>query len=238
MLEVKAIHTYYGDGHVLQGVSLGIKKGALIAVLGRNGVGKTTLVHSIMGFTPPRSGTVLFKEKDITREPVHRISQMGISIVPQGRRIFPSLTVRENLLVAGIKAGKKGSIRTRFDFDGILGLFPSLRMRLRHRGNELSGGEQQMLAIGRALIANPELILLDEPSEGLAPLLVEEIAKTISEMKEIGLSMLLVEQGLDIVMDISDYLYVMSKGQIVHESDPDTFKGNVGVMRKYLGVER
>ena len=238
MLEVKAIHTYYGDGHVLQGVSLGVKKGALIAVLGRNGVGKTTLVHSIMGFTPPRRGTVLFKGSDITQEPAHRISQRGISIVPQGRRIFPSLSVKENLLVAAKKAGKKDAIRTRFDFEGILGLFPSLRMRLKHRGNELSGGEQQMLAIGRALIGNPELILLDEPSEGLAPLLVAEIAKTISEMKASGLSMLLVEQGLDIVLDISDYLFVMSKGQIVHESDPDTFKNNVDIMRKYLGVER
>jgi len=238
MLEVKSIHTYYGDGHALQGVSLGVERGTLIAVLGRNGVGKTTLVHSIMGFTPPRSGTVLFKGEDITREPVHGIAQRGISIVPQGRRIFPSLTVRENLLVAGRISGKKDTARTRFDFDGVLSLFPSLRMRQKHRGNELSGGEQQMLAIGRALIANPELILLDEPSEGLAPLLVQEIARTISEMKATGLSMLLVEQGLDIVLSISDYLYVMSKGRIVHDADPDTFKNNTGIMRKYLGVER
>jgi len=232
MLKVEEIHTYYGESHIIQGLSLEVAKKSLVAVLGRNGVGKTTLVHSINGFTPPRRGRIFFKGIEITRAPAHRIAQMGISIVPQGRRIFPSLTVRENLSIAA-----KGEKKDReMNMGRIFDMFPGLKDRANHRGNELSGGEQQMLAIGRALVGNPELILLDEPSEGLAPQLIQEVAGTIIKMKELGISMLLVEQDVDMALELADYAYIVSKGQIVYESDPDTLMANETAKTKYLGV--
>ncbi|MBN2569919.1 MAG: ABC transporter ATP-binding protein [Deltaproteobacteria bacterium] len=236
MLEVKDIHTYYGESHILQGISLKVEKGALIALLGRNGVGKTTLVHSIIGFIPPKQGIIVFKDKEITREPPYRIAQYGVSLVPEGRRIFPSLTVNENLLVAAKIAGKRADNTDQFDLETIYQMFPGLHKRKKHRGNELSGGEQQMLAFGRALISNPEMILMDEPSEGLAPNLVDEITKTIASMKARGLSMLLVEQSLDMALELADYVYVMSKGKIVYEAVPAVFDKNEEIKHMYLGV--
>jgi branched-chain amino acid transport system ATP-binding protein len=232
MLRVEDIHTYYGDSHIIQGLSMEVAEDSLVAVLGRNGVGKTTLVHSINGFTPPGKGRIFFKGAEITRMPAYRISRMGIRVVPQGRRIFPSLTVKENLSIAA-----KGNRKSReTGIERIFEMFPVLKERVRHKGNELSGGEQQMLAIGRALIGDPELILLDEPSEGLAPRLVEEVAETITKMKGLGISMLLVEQDVDMALALADYAYIVSKGKIVHESEADSLAADEEMKTRYLGL--
>ena len=236
MLEVQEIHTYYGDSYVLQGVSLKVGKEQVVAILGRNGVGKTTLIRSIAGFTPPRRGHVIFKGTDITRFPIYRIARVGIRVVPQGRRIFSSLTVRENLEIArGQHEGDKER-KNRWEFERIFGLFPVLKERQSQRGGKLSGGEQQMLATGRALAGNPELLLMDEPSEGLAPLLVQDLARMIQQLKTEGLSILLVEQSLQFALEVADYVYVMSKGTIVYESLPQELWQNEEVKARYLGL--
>lgn len=231
MLEGIDLHVYYGDSYVLQGLSLKVDKGQVVVVVGRNGVGKTTLIRSIIGFTPPRRGQVVFKGVDITRIPSYRIVQMGMKIVPQGRHIFPSLTVRENLEIASRKKG------TQWTLDRVLEIFPRLKDRILLRGGKLSGGEQQMLAMGRALIGNPDLLLMDEPTEGLAPLLVQEIDQLLQQLKEEGLSILLVEQNLSFALKLADYSYVISKGRIVYESSPEEVWQNEDVKARYLGVE-
>src|SRR6266446_189466 len=192
-------------------------------------MGKTTLMRSIIGFTPPRRGRVRFKGDDITRWPPYRMVERGMALVPQGRRVFGSLTVRENLDVARAGAG-------RWDREGVYGLFPRLRERAANRANKLSGGEQQMLAIGRALMSNPELLLLDEPTEGLAPLLVREVGRVIAELKRSGLSILLVEQNLALALSVADRVHVLSRGQIVHSGTPDDLMTNEDVKTRYLGV--
>ena len=178
MLELHDVHTYYGESHVLQGVSLAVAPGEVVTILGRNGMGKTTLIRSVIGFTPPRRGSVRFKGENITRVPSFRIVERGMALVPQGRRVFPSLTVMENLEVA-----RRG--RGRWTLERVIELFPRLAERGQNRANKLSGGEQQMLAIGRALMSNPELLLMDEPTEGLAPSLVREVGRVIHELKNI-----------------------------------------------------
>ena len=183
LLEIRNIHTYYGDSHVLQGTNLKVEKGQVVALLGRNGAGKTTLLRSIIGFTPPRQGNILFKGKDITHLNPYRIARLGIGLVPQGRRIFSSLTVKENLDIA--YRSQEGS---HWSVNGILSIFPRLQERSYARGRNLSGGEQQMLACGRALVGNPDLLLMDEPSEGLAPLLVRELGRIINEIRTRELS--------------------------------------------------
>jgi branched-chain amino acid transport system ATP-binding protein len=188
VLAVADVHTYYGDSHVLHGVSLGVAPGEVVAILGRNGMGKTTLIRSVVGFTPPRRGRVSFKGDDITGWAPFRRIERGMALVPQGRRVFASLSVRENLDVARGGAG-------RWDRERVFSLFPRLRERAPNRANKLSGGEQQMLAIGRSLMGNPALLLMDEPTEGLAPLLVREVGRVIGELKREGLSILLVEQS-------------------------------------------
>ena len=218
MLEVRDIHTYYGDSYVLQGVSLQAEQGSVVAVLGRNGMGKTTLMRSIIGFTPPRRGQLWFKGVDITGRPPYRIARMGMGIIPQGRRIFPSLSVRENLAIAARL--HRASDGKRWTLERVFGLFPRLQERLLHSGRALSGGEQQMLASARALIGNPEFLLMDEPSEGLAPLLVRELGRLIQQLKAEGLSMLLVEQNLSFALQLADYVYIMSKVRVVYESPP------------------
>jgi branched-chain amino acid transport system ATP-binding protein len=233
MLEAIDVHTYYGDSHILQGVSLKVDEGKLVAILGRNGMGKTTFLHSIMGLAEAREGKIIFRDSDITHKPTYTIAQLGISLVPQGRRIFKSLTVNENLTIAA-KTGKTKN--NGFGLSEVYQLFPRLAERKINRGNELSGGEQQMLAIGRALIGNPDLLLLDEPSEGLAPLLIREITRKIKELKTLGISMLLVEQDISSALELADYTYIISKGKIVYESAPEELRANEDIQTQYLGV--
>ena len=230
MLEVRDIHTYYGDSHVLQGVSLRMEKGQVVGILGRNGMGKTTLIRSIIGFTPPRRGQVRFKERDITAWPSNRAVALGLGLVPQGRRVFPSLTVLENLAVAAKGNGGPWTIAR------VMDLFPRLGERAGSRAGKLSGGEQQMLAIARALVTNPELLLMDEPTEGLAPLLVREVGRVIERLKAEGLSILLVEQNLHLALRVADRVHILSRGQIVHSSSPAELMANDGVKSRYLGV--
>jgi len=231
ILEIENVHTYYGDSHVLQGVSLKIEKGDVMALLGRNGAGKTTLVHTIIGFNPPRSGKIVFDGVDITYLKTHLIARLGIGLIPQGRRVFRSLTVNENLDIAA-----RPGHALNFSMDEVFSLFPNLRARFRSRGRNLSGGEQQMLACGRALVGNPALLMLDEPSEGLAPLLVRELEGVVKKIKAQGLSILLVEQNFSFALRLADYVYVMNRGVVVHESSPEELKNNSEIKSKYLGV--
>ena len=230
MLEVRDIHTYYGESHVLQGISLSMTRGQVVGILGRNGMGKTTLIRSIIGFTPPRRGQVLFKDQDITAWPSNRAVGLGLGLVPQGRRVFPSLTVMENLTVA-VK-GDSGP----WTVARVLELFPRLRERGAHRAGKLSGGEQQMLAIARALMTNPELLLMDEPTEGLAPLLVREVGRVIESLKAQGLPILLVEQNLPLALRVADHVHVLSRGRVVHSSAPDALWQNEEIKSRYLGL--
>jgi branched-chain amino acid transport system ATP-binding protein len=230
MLDVQEIHTYYGDSYVLQGISLRIEPGQVVGLLGRNGMGKTTLIRSIVGFTPPRRGRVLFKSRDITGWVSNRVVGLGLGLVPQGRRVFPTLSVRENLAVA-LKEGKGP-----WTLDRVMELFPRLRERAENRAGKLSGGEQQMLAIARALVTNPELLLMDEPTEGLAPLLVREVGRVIERLKAEGLSILLVEQNLPLALRIADHIHVLSRGQIVYSGTPAALEKDREVKARYLGL--
>ena len=233
MLELHDIHTYYGDSHILHGVSLEVKTGSVVALLGRNGMGKTTTIRSIIGFTPPRHGHIRFDDKDINGLAPESIAQSGIALVPQGRMIFPSLSVVENLTIAA--RGTK--ISEAWTLDRVYEQFPILKKRAKYKSNLLSGGEQQMLTIARALMTNPKLILMDEPSEGLAPIIVEDIVSIICHLKQCNYSILLVEQDVSMALDLADYIYIMSKGQIAYESVPEELRDNEAIKNKYLGVE-
>jgi branched-chain amino acid transport system ATP-binding protein len=230
MLELVDVHSSYGDTHILHGVSLLVGTGTVVALLGRNGMGKTTCVHTIVGLVVARSGKINFKGKDITGLPPYKISPMGLSLVPQGRRIFPSLSVRENLTL-----GMRGMGHT---LDSIYTLFPILKDRGNNQGNQLSGGEQQMLAIARALLANPNILLMDEPSEGLAPLIIKTIGDIILKLKDEGLSILLVEQNVPLALRVSDYTYVLTKGKIVHECTKNELVENERIQAEYIGVSK
>jgi branched-chain amino acid transport system ATP-binding protein len=228
-LTLDDVHTYYGESHVVQGVSLGVGTGEVVTILGRNGMGKTTLIRSIVGFTPPREGRVTFKGETITGWPPYLLVERGMAIVPQGRRVFPSLTVRENLAVARRPGGRWTEAR-------VCELFPRLRERAHNRAGKLSGGEQQMLAIGRALMTNPDLLLMDEPTEGLAPLLVREVGRVIGELRREGLSILLVEQNLPLALAVADRAHILSRGRIVHTATPNELAADEAVKSRYLGV--
>jgi branched-chain amino acid transport system ATP-binding protein len=228
VLEVDGIHTYYGESHVLHGVSLRVAPGEAVALLGRNGAGKTTAIRSIVGFTPPRAGRVLFEGQAIERWPAYRIARRGLALVPQGRRIFAPLSVRENMLLGARAEG--------WTLERVFALFPRLRERQAQLGGTLSGGEQQMLAIARALLTNGRLLLLDEPSEGLAPRIVREIGTILTTLKAERLSLLLVEQNYHLALRVADRVYVMNKGQIVYQGTPAGLEADEEVKRRYLGV--
>ncbi len=231
MLEITNIDTYYGERHVLYGVSLKIPHGSIVAMLGRNGMGKTTIIRSIMGLTPPRNGEIRFNGEDISHLEPNQIARKGIALVPQGRGIFPSLSVKENCTIAARNCDKAGA----WTLERIHEAFPILKRRARLYGNLLSGGEQQMLAIARALMTNPDTLIMDEPSEGLAPLVVREISEIISQLRGAH-SVLLAEQNINMALGIADYVYIISKGSVVYESTPQELKNNMDVKSRFLGV--
>ncbi len=228
MLEVEGIQTYYGESHVLHGVSVRVAPGEAVALLGRNGAGKTTLIRSVAGMTPPRDGRVVFDGQAVERWPAYRIARRGLALVPQGRRIFAPLSVRENLLL-GARPGE-------WRLEKVYDLFPRLREREEQSGGTLSGGEQQMLAIGRALMTNGRMLVLDEPSEGLAPIIVREIGRVVQGLKGERLSILLVEQNYHLALRVADRVYVMNKGQIVWEGTPAGLEADEEIKRRFLGV--
>jgi len=230
VLKVEDIHTYYGDSYILQGVSLEVGEGDVVGILGRNGMGKTTLMRSLIGFTPPRQGRVMYREMEITHKKPHEISRLGISIVSQGRGVFSSLRVEENLTL-GFRAKAGG-----WALEKVYELFPPLQGRAHHYGSQLSGGEQQMLAIGRSLMTNPSLLLMDEPTEGLSPIYVSTVGQVIRKLQEGGLSILLVEQNLRFALKYADRIHILSQGKIVHSTLPRELDANYEIKHQYLGV--
>ncbi len=241
MIPVRDLHTYRGSSYVLQDVDLDIADGACTVLLGRNGMGKTTLVHSLMGMLRPRSGQVLLDDVDLTGRPPFQIAQRGLALVPQGRRIFPSLTVEENLTLAA-RGGDAGGARGEQTGDGawtlerVYGLFGNLKDRRRNRGGQLSGGEQQMLAIGRALLTNPRLLLMDEPSEGLAPVIVERIGEILADLRSSGLGVFLVEQNYGLATSCADLIHILAKGRVVWRGTAAELAADAAVRETHLGV--
>jgi branched-chain amino acid transport system ATP-binding protein len=229
MLRIDGLHTYYGHGHILQGVDLEVPPGRIAVVLGRNGVGKTTTLRSIIGLASPRSGRILLGDQDVAGWPPHLIVRVGVGYVPEGRMIFPDLTVVENIQVAQRVPAKQWSMERLFT------LFPSLAERRRNKGSQLSGGEQQMLAVARALVTDPKVMLLDEPSQGLAPMVVEELTRLIARLRDEGVSLLLVEQNLKLAEAVADVVYVMVKGRMVYHAPLERFRAErEDVKAKYL----
>ena len=232
MLRMSGVCCYYGKGQVLHGATLEVREGELVGLVGRNGVGKTTTLKAIMGMIPARSGSIAFRGEELTGAPAYRVPRRGISYVPQGRRLFPKLTVKENLGIACV-TGEIDPVK----LEEIYGYFPRMKERLTQKAGTLSGGEQQMVAIGRALVAKPDLILLDEPTEGLMPLLVQAIAETVKAINERGTSILLVEQNLKTLKEICHRIYIMEKGVIVYEGTPSAIDGTMDIQERYLSVK-
>ena len=234
-LSLTDVHAFYGDSHILHGVSFSLRPGGVLALLGRNGAGKTTCISTIIGFLRPRQGEIRLFGESIAGLSPERISHLGIGLVPQGRRIFPSLTVRENLVVAQQRESSTGKP---WNVDRIYGMFPRLRERHRQFAATLSGGEQQMLAIGRALMGNPRVLLLDEPSEGLAPLVVAEVGHTVRRLKEEGQSIILVEQNLKLALDVADQAVILNTGRCAFDGSTQELMNNDAIISQTLGIFR
>ena len=229
ILQIDRINTYYGLGHILHDLSLEVDDGEVVALLGRNGAGKTTTLRSVTGLTPPRNGEVRYKGRDVAGLEAHKVSRMGVALVPETRDIFSFLSVKENLAIAQRRS-------SRWQMDSVLARFPRLKERMGNKGRELSGGEQQMLAIARALLTGPDLLLLDEPSQGLAPLVVESVMETIRDLKKERVSMLLVEQNAEMALQLADRVYVIDHGTVVFEGTPAALRADRQVTTTYLGV--
>lgn len=229
-LELRGVQAHYGKVHVLQGVSLTVGRGESVAVLGRNGVGKTTTLKAVMGLVPPSGGQVTFGGQDLTRLPAHKIPAAGIGYVPQGRGIFPNLSVRDNLVI-GLRGAPEPDLE-----DSVFERFPRLKERLSQPGGTLSGGEQQMLAIARCLMMQPKLIILDEPTEGIMPILVQEIRREIQAVNKTGVSILLVEQNVKTALRLCTRVFIMEKGAVVHEAAAGELAEQQEVLHRYLGV--
>jgi branched-chain amino acid transport system ATP-binding protein len=233
VLQISSLNTYYGDSHTLQGVDLAIAPGTAVGLLGRNGMGKTTLIRSLLGYVPAASGKVSWKGRDVTGSAPERMARLGIGYVPEGRGIFPNLTVRENLTMSA-RRGPTG--RNDWTYERVLATFPRLAERLGHGGHQLSGGEQQMLSIGRALMTNPELMILDEATEGLAPLIVAEIWRVIAQIGTTGISTLIVDRNYHAVLSHTDTAVVLEKGQVVASGSSATLLAEPETLARYLGV--
>ncbi|MGE5251982.1 MAG: ABC transporter ATP-binding protein [Bacteroidota bacterium] len=235
MLELKDVHTYYGNIHALKGISLSVNDGEIVTLIGSNGAGKSTTLRTIQGLIRPRSGTVLLDGVALEKLPAHKIAESGVAQSPEGRMIFPRMTVQENLEMGAYARQDKSSIQQ--DFDRVFALFPRLKERVNQKGGTLSGGEQQMLAMARALMAHPRILLLDEPSMGLSPLLVELIFDTITTINKEGTTVLLVEQNALMALSIANRGYVLQTGQIILSDSAENLKQNEMVQKSYLGVE-
>ena len=235
LLAIQDLHAYYGEAHILQGVSLAVHPGEVVTLIGRNGAGKTTTLRSIMGIVAPRGGHITFDGRELAGLPTHAIAQLGVAYVPEDRRILPNLSVEENL-----RLGRLGAGRAKGDgdavMDEVLGHFPRLRERLAQKGKSLSGGEQQMLAIARGLVASPKLMLVDEPTEGLSPIIVESLTEILREINRRGTTILLVEQILEVALVLSHRLYVMDQGRIQFEGTPEALRTDPAIQQRFLGV--
>ena len=236
MLEVDALHAHYAKSHILHGVSLTVGAGEIVCLLGRNGVGKSTTLKSLMGLVKPSAGSVTFKGQDITGLPAHRVARLGLGYVPEERRIFPTISVKDNLLM-GMKTGQGAAVRANgWTLERVYEFFPRLREREGQRAGTLSGGEQQMLTTGRTLMGNPELLLVDEPTEGLAPMIVEQVERILTEIHRGGTPILLVEQAMETALALAHRVYVMSKGQIVFTGSAAELQADERVRKQYLEV--
>ena len=234
LLEIKDLHTYYQESHILQGISLNVDQGEIVCLLGRNGVGKTTTLKSTIGLVRPRSGEIVFKGQNVSRMPPYTIAKLGVGYVPEDRRIFPTLTLRENLLM-GVKSGRKGH-DDGWTIEKVYKYFPALQPKERQKGGHLSGGEQQMLTIARTLMGNPEVLLIDEPTEGLAPLIVDTVEQVIQDIHQQGVPILLVEQNMRVALRLAGKIYVISKGKIVFQGTCQELKDAHEIREKYLEV--
>ena len=233
MLEINGLETAYGQSQVLFGMELNVGKGEVVTLLGRNGMGKTTTLHSVMGLVPSRSGNIRFQGQELRELPSYQIAKTGLSLVPEGRQIFPNLTVLENLVAT---ASNRSQSENPWNLDRVFDLFPRLPNRIHHMGNQLSGGEQQMLAIGRALMTNPKLLILDEATEGLAPLIRNEIWNCVGSLKSAGQSILLVDKNIDALTRIADRHYIIEKGKVVWDGTSSELQGDQDLLHRFLGV--
>ena len=236
LLAVEGLHAYYGEAHILQGVSLTVGAGEVVTLIGRNGAGKTTTLRSIMNLVPPRGGRIDFDGLDLTRLPTHEVARAGIAYVPEERRILPNLSVAENLRLGMLGASRAAPADNGAAVEEVLTYFPRLRERYEQKGRSLSGGEQQMLAIARGLVARPKLMLVDEPTEGLSPLLVQNLTEILGEINRRGTTILLVEQILEVALALSHRLYVMDQGRIQFEGTPDALRAEPEIQQRFLGV--